>query len=342
MAQITIQDVALLAGVSPATVSRALHSPHLVSQPTRENIQRIMREQDYVYNASAADLSRKKSSVLGIFIPTTAGTVFAGTVGAIEEYAYEHGFPLMVSNTRYDPEIEAALLHKCLERRLAGVILTGYCQANEGLILSLADKGLPCLVAWEILPESLPLSYVGIDNYQAAFEATDHLLSLGHRRVGLLVGPRSGILRARRRYDGYVAALLARGIACDPSLVIERRPSMLNGKEGMTRLLHLPEPPTAVFAASDFLAIGALAAVRDADLRVPDDISVVGFDDIEFANYCSPPLTTVRVPSQEIGHMAASLLMDFIAAGDAIPRRLCLDTELVLRKSCGPPARRQA
>jgi DNA-binding LacI/PurR family transcriptional regulator len=336
MAQITIQDVARLAGVSAATVSRALHSPHLVSQGTRENIQRVMRENHYIYNAAAADFSRNKSSVVGVFIPTTAGTVFAGTVGAIEEYAYEHGFPLMVSNTRYDPDIEAALLHQCLERRLAGVILTGYCQANEALILSMAEKGLPCLVAWEILPDSLPLSYVGIDNYQAAFDATDHLLGLGHRRVGLIVGPRSGILRARRRFDGYAAALEARGIPYDPSLVIERQPSMLNGKEAMSRLLHLSKPPTAVFAASDFLAIGALAAVREAGLQVPQDISVMGFDDIEFANYCNPPLTTVRVPGQEIGRMAVSLLMDLIAEGPP-PRRLCLDTQLVLRKSCATP-----
>ncbi len=336
MAQITIQDVAQMAGVSPATVSRALHSPHLVSKATRENIERIIRENNYIYNAAAADLSRRKSSILGVFIPTTGGTVFASTVGAIEEYAYERGFPVMVSNTRYDPEIEAVLLHKCLERRMAGVILTGYCQANEQLILSMAEKGLPCLVAWEILPESVPLSYVGIDNYQAAFEATDYLLGLGHRRVGLIVGPRSGILRARRRYDGYAAALEARGIPCDPALVIERHPTMLNGKEAMSRLLRLPKPPTAVFAASDFMAIGAMAAARERGLRVPEDISLMGFDDIEFTNYTSPPLTTVRVPSWDIGHLAVSLLMDMVESGDGQPRRLCLDTQLMLRKSCSP------
>jgi DNA-binding LacI/PurR family transcriptional regulator len=336
MAQITIQDVAQLAGVSPATVSRALHSPHLVSKATRENIERIIRENNYIYNAGAADLSRRKSSVLGVFIPTTGGTVFASTVGAIEEYAYERGFPVMVSNTRYDPDIEEVLLHKCLERRLAGVILTGYCQANESLILSLAEKGLPCLVAWEILPESVPLSYVGIDNYQAAFKATEYLLGLGHRRIGLIVGPRSGILRARRRYDGFVAAMEANGIPCDPASIIECRPTMLNGKEAMGRLLHRPNPPTAVFAASDFLAIGALAAIREFGLRVPEDISLMGFDDIEFTNYTSPPLSTVHVPSWDIGHLAVSLLMDFIESGDGVPRRLCLDTQLMLRKSCRP------
>lgn len=336
MAQITIQDVAHLAGVSPATVSRALHSPHLVSKATRENIERIIRENNYIYNAGAADLSRRKSSVLGVFIPTTGGTVFASTVGAIEEYAYERGFPVMVSNTRYDPDIEEVLLHKCLERRLAGVILTGYCQANESLILSLAEKGLPCLVAWEILPESVPLSYVGIDNFQAAVKATEYLLGLGHRRIGLIVGPRSGSLRARRRYEGFVAAMEANDIPGDPASIIECRPTMLNGKEAMGRLLHQPNPPTAVFAASDFLAIGALAAIREFGLRVPEDISLMGFDDIEFTNYTSPPLSTVHVPSWDIGHLAVSLLMDFIESGDGVPRRLCLDTQLMLRKSCRP------
>jgi DNA-binding LacI/PurR family transcriptional regulator len=334
VAQITIQDIARLAGVSSATVSRAMHSPRMVSQDTLENIQRVIRENKYIYNATAADLSRKKSSVVCVLIPTTGGTVFAGTVGAIEEYAYEHGLPLMVGNTRYDPNIEATLLRKCLERRVAGVVLTGYCQANEEFILSLAQKGLPCLVAWEILPHDLPLSYVGIDNFQAAFEATDHLLSLGHARVGLIVGPRSGILRARRRYDGYVAALEARNIACDPAYIIEKSPSLLNGKEAMSRLLRLPKLPTAVFAASDFLAIGALAAVREAGLRTPQDISIVGFDDIEFTNYCSPPLSTVHVPSKEIGHTAISLLMELKSSGDGVPRRLRMDTHLVLRGSC--------
>ena len=128
----------------------------------------------------------------------------------------------------------------------------------------------------------------------------------------------------------------AHSIPYDASLVIERQPSMLDGKEAMSRLLRLSNPPTAVFAASDFLAIGALAAVRESGLRVPQDISVFGFDDIEFTNYCSPPLNTVRVPSQEIGRMAVSLLMDLIAEGPP-PRRLCLDTQLVLRKSCAKP-----
>jgi len=335
MARITIKDVAQLAGVSTATVSRAMRSPQLVNSTTLENIQRVMREKHYVYNAAAADFSRSKSTVVGVFIPTTAGTVFAGTVGAIEEYAYERGYPLMVCNTRYDPDIEAALLRQCMERRVAGLILTGYCQANEGLLVSLVEKGLPCLIVWEKLPDSLPLSYVGFDNYQAAFEVTDYLLGLGHRSVGLIVGPRSGIYRARRRSDGYAAALEARGIPYDPSLVIEKQPSMLNGKEAMSRLLRLPKPPTAVFAASDFLAIGAMAAVREAGLRVPEDVSVAGFDDIEFASYCHPPLTTVHVPSKDIGRMAVNLLMELIAGEDDSPRRVCLDTKMILRKSCG-------
>jgi DNA-binding LacI/PurR family transcriptional regulator len=163
---------------------------------------------------------------------------------------------------------------------------------------------------------------------------TEYLIGLGHRRIGLIAGPYSKVGRVRKRLDGYWAALEKNDIPFDPQLVIEKEPTLIDGKDAMQRLLLFPERPTAVFAASDVLAIGALAAIREKGLRVPDDISLAGFDDIDFAAFCDPPLTTMRVPANEIGQKAVTVLMDLMENGITPVRQCCLDTDLIIRSSC--------
>lgn len=332
MSNVTMQAIAAKAGVSIATVSRAIHSPHLVHADTRERILRVMAENHYVYHATAADL-RRKSTTIGVIVPTTRSHIFAASIQGIQEKAQETGHSLIVGTSRYDMETELKLLMQFEEKRLAGVILTGFATGLHDHVRDLIRRGIPCVVIWELLQDDL-MSHVGFDNHGAAFTMTEYLIGLRHRRIGLIIGPYSKVSRVRKRLEGYRAAIEAHGIAYDPTLVIEKEPTLVDGREAMQRLLTRPEPPTAVFAASDVLAIGALAAIRDKGLRVPRDISLAGFDDIDFAAFCDPPLTTIRVPAHEIGQMAVKVLLE-LADGDLTqPRRYRLDTDLVIRASC--------
>ena len=200
---------------------------------------------------------------------------------------------------------------------------------------------MPCVVTWETVQDEA-ISYVGFDNSEAANKVTRYLISLGHERIGLIMGPCSRVERVKQRFAGYRAALSSCNLPFDAELAIEREePSLLEGKAAMAKLLGLADPPSAVFAASDVLALGALAAINDQKLRVPEDISLAGFDDIDFAAYCDPPLTTVRVPAREMGRLAVRVLVELIGDATSKARRYCLDTDLVVRKSCGPPPNRR-
>lgn len=334
MARITMQEIARRAKVSLATVSRTIHSPHLVQQETRERVLRVMEEQHYVYNAVAGDLSRRRSSVLGLIIPTVTLSIFASSVAGVQEYAHEHGYSVIIGNTNYESATERRLLAIFQQRRVAGVILTGMPSGSARILADLETEGIPAVVTWET-PKCPGLNHVGFDNRKASRSMTEYLLSLGHRRIGLVVGPFSRIERVQERHAGYRDALEAHGLSYDPSLVVESRSySLLNGEEAMTRLLGANPLPTAVFAASDVLAMGVLRTLRVRGYRVPEDISLAGFDDVDFAAYCEPPLTTVRVPGHEMGRLAAEVLLERIENGNAPVRQYALDTDLIIRESC--------
>jgi DNA-binding LacI/PurR family transcriptional regulator len=333
MPKVTMQEISKLAGVSPATVSRALHSPHLVRKATRERITRVMQTSDYVYNATAADLSRRRSTTIGVIIPTTRSLVFSTSLLAIQEAAQENNYTIMAGSSKYDSATESALISQFQERRLAGVILTGFLKGQQDLIRRLVRDGMPCIVIWDKLDDP-ELSYVGFDNHKATYSITDYLIGLRHRRIGLIIGPFSKVDRVRRRLEGFLAALKDHAIPHPPELIIEKEPTLIDGKEAMTRLMSMPHRPTAVLAASDTLAIGAMAAARDLGLRIPEDVSIAGFDDIDIAAYCNPPLTTVRVPAYEIGRVAVKVILDMARTGSLEAQRYCLDTGLIIRQSC--------
>jgi DNA-binding LacI/PurR family transcriptional regulator len=195
------------------------------------------------------------------------------------------------------------------------------------------DQNIHCVVTYENLEDS-DINYIGIDNFKAAYDATNYLISLRHKRIGLIIGPYRKMGRLLKRFKGYKQALKDRSIEFDPSLVISTEPGLLEGKQAMHQMLSLPEPPTAVFAVSDHLAIGALSSIKQAGLQVPGDISLVGFDGVELAAYCDPPLTTVRVPAREMGRLAARVLMELISNKARQTLQYCLDVDLIIRKSC--------
>ncbi len=333
MVKITMAEISKIAGVSLATVSRTIHSPHLVRKETRDRINGVMKKVNYVYHATAGDLSRKRSSIIGVIIPTAKSLVFSTTLFAIQETAQQNNFSLITGSSKYDIETELRLLQQFKERRLAGIILTGFAFGQKDLVKELVKGGMPCVVIWDKVDDP-DLSYVGFDNFKATFKITEYLISLKHKRLGLIVGPYTKVERVKKRLEGFKAALKEYGIAYDPSLVIEKEPTLIDGKEAMSRLLSLTDRPTAVLAASDTLALGALAAARDMGVRVPEDISLAGFDDIEVAGYCNPPLTTVRVPAYEIGQIAFKILLDMVNTHSNQAQQYCLDTSLIIRSSC--------
>jgi DNA-binding LacI/PurR family transcriptional regulator len=218
------------------------------------------------------------------------------------------------------------------QRRIAGLILTGLSPGASERIRELEGLGIPCIVTWEKL-ENERIHYTGFDNFKAAFTVVNYLVGLRHRKIGLIIGPQK-VTRAKQRFEGYRSALEVHGVPYDPNLVVEGDYTLVDGKEAMQRLLSRPDLPTAVFAASDVLAMGALAAIKEAGLNVPEDISVAGYDDIDFASYLDPPLTTVRVPAYEMGQLAAKTLFDLIDNDSAKVRQYCLNTDLIIRQSC--------
>ena len=330
-----MEEIAALAGVSKSTVSRTLHSPHLVHPKTRHSILQLMEERGYVYNATAADLSKKKSTVIGVLIPTNRHVAFGTTAFGILEAAEAAGFSVIIANTGFDHLSEERLLRRFCERQVAGLILTGFTPGLESTIRQLSTQALPAVVIWEKLDVS-DISYIGFDNYRASCSVTEYLISLGHKDIALIIGPYSKVGRVRKRLEGYTDTLHKHGIHFDRSMVFERDPVMMAGKEAMARLLALSTRPTAVFAASDDLAIGAMAAAREAGLRIPEDISVAGFDDVDYASYSNPPLTTVRVPAYEMGKMAVEFLSQVMSGKAGEVRQYCLDTDLIIRHSCAP------
>jgi DNA-binding LacI/PurR family transcriptional regulator len=325
--------LAKLAGVSTATISRAFHSPHMVRPKIREKILKLAKEHNYVYNAAAGDLSRKTSNLIGVLIPTSNKSVFGETLAAIQEKAQDIHCSTIIGSTFYDKKREQKLLQQLQERRVAGIILTGFTFGQEKSVADMIKKNIACVVIWEKL-EDQDFSYVGFDNFKAAYSAVDYLISLRHRRIGLLVGPYEKVGRVKKRFMGYKKALEDHNIPFDSSLVVSSEPDLMEGKQAMHQLLSISNPPTAVFAASDRLAIGGLTAIKEKGLKVPQNISLVGFDDVEFAAFCDPPLTTVRVPAKEIGQLAVKLISEAIEKGNYQVKKYCLNTELIIRNSC--------
>lgn len=331
-----MKEIAKIANVSPATVSRTFHAPHLVTKETREKILQISNENHYVYNALAGSLSSQKSKVIGMLMPNSNRSFYNESLMAVQEIAQKKNYTVALGYTNYDKDIEKAQLEQFWNHQIAGLIATGYCKENLQLLKDMTASGIPSVITWQKCMDK-EFSNVGINNYEASYTMTDYILSLGHKRVGLLIGPYNKISRIFQRYMGYKDALEKHNIDCNPNIILEREPTLIDGKEGMYKIMSSHQPPTAIFAASDALAIGAMAAARDMNLKIPEDISIAGFDDMDIASYCSPPLTTMQVPAFKMGEKAIELLLEMVADKNYGTRQYIMETNLIVRKSCAPP-----
>jgi LacI family transcriptional regulator, galactose operon repressor len=327
----TIRDVARKARVSVATVSRVLNNPSQVRVSTREKVVKAMEQCHYVYNALAGSLSARKTAMLGVVIPTITNPIFATVTKGIQDYATQSGYSILLGNTDYNEENERHLINLFHEKRIDGVIFNGPWRSAP-LILRMKSINLPFVITWQKVKER-DVNFVAFDNFRSAYRSIDYLIGLGHRRIAMIAGKSSVSERALVRWQAYRKCLGDHDLAYDPQLVLEKGYSFSEGKEAMTHLLDLPLPPSAVFCGNDVLAVGAIVGAKERGLKIPEELSVAGFDDMEVSAFYDPPLTTVAVPAYEMGRMAAKILIENLRGESQRPQQYVLEAKLIVRGS---------
>jgi LacI family transcriptional regulator len=280
-------------------------------------------------------LSSSRTGLVAVLVPLVHDTYFSAILGGVAEAAYEHGVRVVLSPTQHEHSRESSLLDELRDGTTDGAVIILPEESGAAFESTSAD-GYPVVV---IDPLTLPGS--GVPTVTAAHapgaaQAMSHLLELGHRRIGAITGP-SGWLATEERRRAYDAALAAAGIPPDPALVAESDFELAPGAAAAAMLIDLPEPPTAIFAFNDAIAIGALHAAHARGLQVPDDLSIVGFDDIDWATIVRPALTTVRQPLRDMGRTGVSLLLRLLEGEHAGARQIEHATRLVVRDSTAPP-----
>ncbi|MCY3828037.1 MAG: LacI family DNA-binding transcriptional regulator [Rhodospirillaceae bacterium] len=310
----TLEDVAGMAGVSTATVSRVLNEPERVSAKTRSRVEAAVAHFDYTPHFGGRALASNRTNTVGAVIPTMENAIFARGLQALQEALAETGVTLVVATSNYDPEREAQQIRALLGRGVDGFVLIGEAR-DPALYETLERRGVPFVLVWSWRPDC-PWPCVGFDNRAAARAMAQRVLDLGHRRVAMIAGITRGNDRATARVKGVRDALIARGLGLDESNLIETPYQLEAGADAARRLLSATPRPTVIVCGNDVLAAGALMAIRSLGLNAPDDVSVTGFDDIDLALILDPPLTTVHVPHRRMGDAAARLLLRLRAQED--------------------------
>lgn len=338
---ITIRDVARRAGVSTATVSRVLSQPDVVAPATRDAVTQAVDALGYTPNSAAKSLRTLRSGKILVTVPDISNPFFSLVLQGIENAALRGGYSVLVGDTQHDDKREQRYAVMLQRKEADGLIFLGHRlpKAAAQIVRELAPRSAPVVNACEFSP-SLGVPGVHIDNTKAAFEVVDHLCKLGHRHIGIVTGPLVSPL-SRDRLQGATARARAEGIG-DALSVVHGDFSIESGAIAAERLFTEKRRPTALFCFNDEMAIGVLSAARRHGLRVPDDLSLVGFDDIRFAQYADPPLTTVLQPMREIGEGAVRLLLEIIRGEKLTPISVTLPHSLVVRASTAPPARPSA
>ncbi|WZL77776.1 LacI family DNA-binding transcriptional regulator [Eubacteriales bacterium mix99] len=330
---ITIKDVARVAGVSASTVSRALSGRTPVEESTRRKVLEAAQKLNYQPNALAKGLKEGRTGTIGLIVPNICNPVFPLVSRGVEDTARKFGYTVILCNTDEDVNIEMEYIQKLRKKWVDGIILATSGK-QSGHITELKDSGLPVVLLIRRLEDRVDA--VVVDHIEAARQAVAYLIRTGHRKIAMVNGDQ-GLTLYRERFQGYLRALRESGLAFDPSLALEI-PDVQNCYESVLEFLAARPAPDAVFAASDPMALQVMRAVKDAGYRVPDDISVMGFDDLESAPFLDPPLTTVRQPLYQMGAAAAERIISQIegkasTSEESAPFVRVMNTELIVRQS---------
>ena len=328
-----IRDVAKAAGVSVATVSKVLNGYTTVNVKTKEKVQKIVKDMQFRPNSAARSLVGRRSMTIGVFLTTgLAHPFFTQIMGGMEQSLKAKGYDLIYL-TQLSWGKDYSFVRHCQSRNVEGVVVFGF-QHVDMNFTELIESGIPSMFIDLDVKENRA-GYISSDNENAAHNAVEYLISLGHRRIAFLSGVKYGYV-SRLRLAGYLAALEGADIPYREEYVIDGDFTRETGYIGMQKLLSSPDLPTAVICCSDLSAVGAMEAIREAGLKIPEDISVLGFDDLELARYVQPALTTVRQDMIAIGKRTVELLDDLINDDKLLPPEAIVPTELIIRDSCGP------
>lgn len=330
--QTKLSDVARRAGVSTATVSRALTMPGKVRGELLQRVQTAIRESGYLPHGAARALRSRRTRTVGAVIPTLDNAIFATATHGLQKSLNTSGYNLLLACHEFDPKAETGIIQSLIERGVDGIVLVGL-DHEPALFDMLANFRIPYVLTWAIDPEGRH-PCVGFRNREAAARVAMYLHDMGHRTFAMIAGETVHNDRARERLAGVREALAARGIVLDAARVLEAPYTFDAGRHALHCLAGRRPTATAVICGNDVLAIGAIAEARSIGLRVPGDVSIVGFDDLPISSLIIPALTTVRVPTRELGESAAAHLLSRIAGETTNPVRE-LAVELILRDSAG-------
>lgn len=326
----TMKDVALQANVSTATVSRALMNPEKVSQATRNRVEQAALEVGYLPQMQGRNMKRNESRTILVIVPDICDPFFSEVIRGIEVTAAAQGYLVLIGDCAHQNQQEKTFIDLIITKQIDGMLLLGSRLPFDASIEE--QRNLPPMVmANEFAPE-LGLPTVHIDNLTASFDAVNYLHELGHQRIACIAGPEEMPL-CHYRLQGYVQALRRCGITVDPHYIARGNFTYEAGANALKQLLALPQPPTAIFCHSDIMALGALSYAKRQGLKVPDDLSIIGFDNISLAEFCDPPLTTVAQPRFDIGREAMLLLLNQLSGQFVDSGSRLLDCELIIRGS---------
>lgn len=330
---LTLEDIARQAGVSRATVSRVLNGDEHVRESTRNRVLEVLQQYNFQPNLAARGLAAGRTNVIGLVIPAGLSALFADPyfpilIQGATSVCNLRDYSLMLWLA--EPEYERRTIRKILHGGLLDGVIVSSSLMDDPIVQALYESKMPFILVGR--HPTLDVNYVDVDNVAGGREATLHLIRLGHKRIATITGPLN-MIAGYDRLEGYRQALEQRGLPYDPGLVAEGDFTEEGGYAAMQKLL--PLRPTAVFVASDAMAEGALRAIRQAGLRVPQDIALVGYDDTPVASRTTPPLTTIRQPIARMGAVAVETLLDLIGASKQHRHHILLPVELVIRASCG-------
>jgi LacI family transcriptional regulator len=329
----SLASVADRAGVSTATVSRVLNGASNVSDAARERVEKAFAELGYVPNGAARALAARRSMSIGAIVPTIENGGFSRVIASFQREIGASGYTLLLTSSNYDAETELREARNLLSRGIDGMLLVG--SDHQPALVDLLERySVPVVETWTVA-SGRPA--VGFDNAAAAAAIAAHLAALGHRNIGVVTGRLEGNDRAYQRACGIRDFLASNGLPAPAEWVTDRPYQIEEGRRATVELARLAERPTALICGNDQLAFGALIGATAVGLKVPADLSVAGFNDQEFAAHLSPPLTTIRIPVEEMGRRSAELILQLIAGGASTTEPVVLGFELVARQSTAAP-----
>ncbi|AZN43134.1 LacI family DNA-binding transcriptional regulator [Paenibacillus albus] len=327
-----IKDVARLAGVSVTTVSRVLNGEKYVKDDLKQKVTLAIQELGYAPSHIARSLVRNKTNLIGVIVPDITSSFYATILSSIEEAASENDYNLLVCNISENIDKEHKYLNVFQEMRVEGIIIM-HEKINEDIRNLIQKMKIPVIFS-SVKPMGQEFVSVIVDDYKAAYDATAYLIGLGHEAIGFLGGDMRDITSGQNRYSGYRNALTDSGIKIIHEHIRFGDYKVKSGYEQMKELLRVKQPPTAVFAVSDDMAVGAMNCIRDNGLRVPEDISVMGFDGSQLTELTRPTLTSMEQPIHEMGKVTMKVLLGQVENGDVPTSDIILEHRLVARESC--------